>query len=100
MEGEWPAVDLWAEYYVTLLSPDLTRACVDRPLILGERAHALFASAGDTLFALQQRVAEGTPASKPHAEIWVKRVLVGPKGCDWIPIEDPPDVTRVGFLPR
>ncbi len=42
--------------YLTLLSPDLSRACVDRKIPLQTDAQPYTAFAGDQLFVLQQRV--------------------------------------------
>lgn len=86
LEGTYPAVEMWARYYVGLLSGDLDRACVDTPLDLGTRAHAIFMARGDTLFVLTQNVVDGTDDdTDPRAETWVRAMLIDEAACDWVP---------------
>lgn len=84
LEGALPAVEIWADYYVGILTSDLTQACVDEPLDLGPRARALFASRGDTLFVLQREVVEGDGETEPTAATWVRAfvVKVDMDGCE------------------
>lgn len=89
LAGTWPSVEIWADYYVSSLSHDLEQACVDEPLPLGTRVHALFASRADTLFVLYQRILGGDVAGKPRAETWIKLLLVDLNHCAWLETTSP-----------
>lgn len=85
VEGEWPVVEIRSDYYLSVLSGDLEAACVDAPFEVVARARAAFASRGDTLFVLHERIVEGG-GGEPGVERWVKllAVEVDEDRCEWL----------------
>jgi len=70
------------ELYVSLLSPDLRRACVDEPLALVGEAQPWIAFRGDTLFALEQ-----VTAGSESVQTVVRRFTPLPDRCAWLPVK-------------
>ena len=73
-----------ADPYISLLSPDFSRACVDIPLATSKDGAPQFAFRGDTLVLLEQRV---TGAAK--AVTVATSYLIDAAGCDWVPVAAP-----------
>lgn len=99
LAGEFPAVETWAEYYMTVLSADLSRACVDLPVPLGPRVDARLAVRGDTVFALYHKIVEGSAGEEPYAESWVDLFTVDDSGCPWVPTDGSGDEAEAGSEP-
>lgn len=64
--------------YISLVSGDLQRVCVDAPLELSPDGFARTAWRGDTLFVLEQIVGESTQAT-----LLMRAFQVGADGCTW-----------------
>lgn len=76
-----------AEVYVSLLSADLDRACVDRRVPTADAAQPVLQLRGDTLFLLQQEVGE----DQGRARTFVEAFRVSTAGCEWRPtVRTPP----------
>lgn len=65
--------------FLTLLSQDLERACVDGRVPIHGAGIPFVAFRGDTLFAVQQKVAQG------RAVTFVKSFKIDDTSCDWLP---------------
>lgn len=79
-----------ATVWISLLSDDLERACVDARLSATEDLKPMEVFLGDTVFQLQRRVVgEDDSARTPGLEYWLRIVRIDPKGCDWIPARPP-----------
>lgn len=70
------------DVFVSLLSPDLTRACVDEPLSLTGEAQPWLAFHGDTLLALEQ-----VTADTERVRTIVRRFVPDPALCSWVPVK-------------
>lgn len=70
-----------AEVYVSLLSADLDRACVDRRVPTADAAQPVLQMRGDTLFLLQQEVRE----DRARARTFVEAFRISAAGCEWRP---------------
>jgi hypothetical protein len=70
------------DVFVSLLSPDLKRACVDEPLPLTGEAQPWLAFRGDTLFALEQ-----VTADSERVRTVVRRFVPNPTACSWRPVK-------------
>ena len=66
--------------FVSLLSPDRSRACVDREISVSDVSQPLVALRGETLYVVEQHV-EGESGSSTT----VTTYRVTPEGCDWTP---------------
>ena len=75
-------IELTGRAFLTALSPDLTRACVDGepPAPVGRPRLALN---GDTLISLDQVV---DTSNNPRAITVIRRYLVRDEDCDWRPV--------------
>lgn len=69
-----------ADGYISLLSSDLKKACVDAPLAFGKDGRPAIAFRGDTLIALEQRV-----VSDRQAVTTVKSYVLNDSQCRWMP---------------
>jgi hypothetical protein len=69
-----------ADGFLSVLSRDLARACVDVPFRFGRDGRPVVAFRGDTLFVLEQKIVSGT-----RAETFVRSYRVDTSGCTWIP---------------
>jgi hypothetical protein len=65
--------------FVSLLSPDRTRACVDREIPVSQVSQPVVALQGDSIFVVEQQV-KGESGSATTVATW----RVTPEGCDWI----------------
>ena len=71
-----------ADVYVSLISPDRRRACVDAPLEVSKDAQPVYAFHADTLYVLEQRVVNDT-----DVKTTITGYTVDGEGCDWIDLE-------------
>jgi len=71
-----------ARVYVSLLSPDLREACVDRIVPTDTLAEPVTTVKGDTLFVLEQHL---RAPEHDVAETVIEPYLVDPRGCSWLP---------------
>jgi hypothetical protein len=67
--------------YVSLLSPDRRRACVDAFLPTSEDAQPLVGFVGDTLLVLEQWLAGQRVTTS------IKRFTIAPDRCSWLPTD-------------
>ena len=74
------AGDVHTRMFVSLLSRDRTRVCLDRERSLSPDAQPRTAFRGDTLFVLQQTVADQS------AVTFVKSYHLSDDGCAWRPV--------------
>lgn len=72
-----------ASVYVSVLSTDRSRVCVDARVPVVSDAQPVVQLAGDTLFVLEQRVVDTTTTS----QVSVFRIETA--ACDWLPINPP-----------
>ncbi len=70
--------------FLSLLAPDLTRACVDAPIPLETDATPLPLFRGDTLYALSRVV---TADNRVRSRLLAYRVSAD--GCEWVPTGGP-----------
>lgn len=71
-----------ADVYVTVLSADRRRACVDQKLPVTRDMQPRTAFRGDTLFVLEQKVADQT-----HATTSITGYLLSSDSCRWVEVE-------------
>lgn len=71
--------------YLSILSADLTEACVDTPIPFPGTDWPNIAVVGDTILALDQVVGGGSGARSV-----IRRYLLDATECDWIPVEHRP----------
>lgn len=69
-----------ADGFLSVLSRDLARACVDLPFRFQKDGRPVVAFRGDTLLVLEQKIVSST-----RAESFVRSYRVDTSGCDWIP---------------
>lgn len=67
--------------YVTVVAPDLSRACVDGVLQADDEPIPVLRFRGDTLFAIRQRVDSTSRASSA-----IVGYLIDTKGCRWVTV--------------
>ncbi|HEX2191039.1 MAG TPA: hypothetical protein VHG51_19175 [Longimicrobiaceae bacterium] len=72
-----------ADGFLSVLSSDLNRACVDLPFRFQKDGRPVVAFRGDTLLVLEQKIVADT-----RAESFVRSYRVDTSGCDWIPLGD------------
>lgn len=70
-----------AKGYLSVLSPDRRRACVDIPVPLFDEGRPLVAFRGDTLLVLEQRAVSDT-----RAAAFVRSYVVDATQCDWVSV--------------
>ena len=78
-EGEWPNELITARVFVSAVSADRTRACVDAELPVSQDARPIHGFNGDTLFLLDRRIHGET------MQTWIVSYLVDTDGCAWLP---------------
>lgn len=81
LEGEIQGGLITARPFVSVVSPDRLRACVDAELPVSQDARPIEGFRGDTLFLLDRRIAAGE-----RLETWIVKYRVDTEGCEWIPI--------------
>lgn len=69
------------DIYLTLLSDDLTQACIDAPVRVTRQAQPWFAFAIDTLLVLEQVVLESNRAVSR-----VRKYTIDDSTCAWVPV--------------
>ncbi len=69
--------------YLSLLSPDLKRACVDAPLTGVESKKAILAVRDDKVHQLDQVV--GGPGTGAQVRTVIRRYALDTTNCDWLP---------------
>ena len=74
-----PMPVLTAKVWVGILSPDLSKACVDAPVPRDFEIRPMETFRGDTLFVLERRIDD---AEKLQTRILM--YLVSEEGCDWL----------------
>ena len=74
-----------ADGFVSILSKDLTRACVDIPLALSKDGRPAVAFRGDTLIVVEQRV-----VAAERAVSYARSYLLDSSGCEWVPVGPAP----------
>ncbi|HEU0078945.1 MAG TPA: hypothetical protein VFQ76_14925 [Longimicrobiaceae bacterium] len=84
-----------AEGFLSVLSRDLGRACVDIPFRFRQDGRPVVAFRGDTLLVLEQRI-----VSETRAETSVRSYRVDTTGCRWIPTGGPASRASVAGRPR
>lgn len=81
-----------ATVWISLLSEDLERACVDTRLSESEDAKPMEVFRADTVFQFERRLVGASDSSRlPELQSWIRIVRIEPAGCDWIPARLPPD---------
>ncbi len=70
-----------ADVFVSLISPDRTRACVDTQLAVSKDAQPLYTFYADTLFVLEQRIGDND-----NVRTSVTSYRIDGDRCDWIQI--------------
>lgn len=70
--------------FVSLLSPDRGRACVDREIPVSQVSQPLVALQGDSIFVVEQHV-----KGESNSATTVATYRVTPEGCDWISTDAP-----------
>jgi hypothetical protein len=76
-------VGVSATPFVSLLTPDLARACVDGLIEAPEAARPAVAILGDTLYVVDQR----TKAGGSSSETVLRRFLIDESTCSWVSID-------------
>jgi hypothetical protein len=74
-----------ADGFVSILSRDLTRACVDIPLALSKDGRPAVGFRGDTLVVVEQRI-----VSSERAVSYARSYRLDPSGCEWVPVGPAP----------
>jgi len=74
-----------ADGFVSILSRDLTRACVDIPLALSKDGRPAVGFRGDTLIVVEQRI-----VSEERAVSYARSYRLDPSGCEWVPVNPAP----------
>jgi hypothetical protein len=69
------------DIYLTLLSDDLTQACIDAPVSVTRQAQPWFAFATDTLLVLEQVVLDTNRAVSR-----VRKYTIDDATCEWVPV--------------
>ncbi len=67
--------------YISILSPDLTRACVDGEIVFPEPTYPVIDVQHDTVYALDQTILPGT---SPRTQTVVRKYVVDESSCDWV----------------
>ena len=70
--------------WLRILSPDLTRACVDAEVSSPGTDRARLTLRGDTLYVLDQVIA--APALGSIRSV-IRRYHLSSEGCDWLPLK-------------
>jgi hypothetical protein len=83
MRGETP-VSVTATPYLTLLSEDLDRACVDAKVPSHAESRPVVTIEGDLLYVLEQIVSEGP---EPAASTVVRVYRIDASSCQWVPVD-------------
>ena len=78
-EGEGPSELITARAFVSVVSADRTRACVDAELPVSQDARPIHGFNGDTLLLLDRRLHGET------MQTWIVSYLVDTDGCAWLP---------------
>jgi hypothetical protein len=81
LEGEIQGGVITARPFVTVISPDRRRACVDAELPVSPDARPIQGFRGDTLFLLDRRI-----LPDETLETWVVKYRVDAENCDWVAI--------------
>jgi hypothetical protein len=68
--------------FVSVLSPDRSRACVDRELVVSQDAAPVVTFSVDTLFVVEQRM-----VSAGSTEAYLKSYTINTDSCAWLPIK-------------
>ena len=74
-----PMPVLTAKVWVGILSPDLSKACVDTPVPRDFEIRPMETFRGDTLFVLDRRIDDAE-----KLQTWILMYLVSDEGCDWL----------------
>ena len=74
-----PMPVLTAKVWVGILSPDLSKACVDTPVPRDFEIRSMETFRGDTLFVLERRIDDAE-----KLQTWILMYLVSDEGCDWL----------------
>ena len=74
-----PMPVLTARVWVGILSPDLSKACVDAPVPRDFDIRPMETFRGDTLFVLDRRIDDSE-----KLQTWILMYLVSDEGCDWL----------------
>jgi len=74
-----PMPVLTAKVWVGILSPDLSKACVDTPVPRDFEIRPMETFRGDTLFVLERRIDDAE-----KLQTWILVYLVSDEGCDWL----------------
>jgi len=74
----------YSTVWVSVVSPDLERACVDARLPVSRDAESVEAIRGDTLFQFDRRIV-GQKTAHPRLQTWIRTYLVRTGDCDWLP---------------
>ena len=74
-----PMPVLTARVWVGILSPDLSKACVDAPVPRDFDIRPMEIYRGDTLFVLDRRIDDSE-----KLQTWILMYLVSDEGCDWL----------------
>ena len=78
-EGEGPSELITARVFVSMVSADRTRACVDAELPVSQDARPIHGFRGDTLLLLDRRL------RGEEVQTWIVSYLVDADGCEWLP---------------
>lgn len=80
LEGRLPGGLITATIYVSVLSADRKRACVDTLLPASKDARPIHGFRGDTLFHLDRRIVDDE-----RLETRIELYRITTDGCDWLP---------------
>lgn len=80
LEGELPGGVITAQSFISVISPDRRRACVDARLPVSPDARPIYGFRGDTIFLMDRRI----PGER--LETWIVRYVVDAADCAWVPI--------------
>lgn len=75
-------ISVSAQPYLTLLSRDLSTACVDTPIPSDSASRPVVTVEGDMLYVLEQLVSNG---AQPTAKTTVRKYRVDYRSCIWVP---------------
>lgn len=83
LEGTERNAPITGTAWLSLISADLTRACLDGELPYPEPAYPVIDIQNDTVYALDQML---QPAPATGTRTVVRKFVVDSEGCDWFPI--------------
>lgn len=80
LEGQLPGGLITARVFVSIVSPDRRRACIDTELPVSQDARPIEGFRGDTLFLLDRRI-----VGEERVETRISSYLLDTSSCGWVP---------------